>query len=238
MVNRGVSPSRTMMPVIKVASTASVCLALLMMCAGCSRWAQLTEVPPSADGFSRTLQAQDRVPAVLETVHITQNGARLNPSPDLERRVLGRLHEAQVFSYLIHQHQPNAQPQVEEHVNVRLSVTETVDPHAGENALKGIVIGASMFLLTSLLPFEYDYASQMVLEIERWDGQTRRYVASSSGTAYFHLFGATPLAAIELKGTVTTACLNSLMNQLVGDVGFYAARQVPTAIPTLDSKTL
>ena len=40
---------------------------------------------------------------------------------------------------------------------------------------KGIVIGASMYLLTPFLPFEYDYAAHLSLELERWDGQIKRY---------------------------------------------------------------
>ena len=220
----------------KTISTLTACSVLLMVCVGCARWAELTDVPPGTEGVSQPrLTAADRVPAMLRDIRVTQNGASLAPSLDFERLVLGHLDQAYVFSYLIHT--AYAQPPGEKHVKVRLSLTETVDPHAGANALRGLVIGASMFLLTSVLPFEYDYESQMVLEMERWDGRTRQYTASFKGTAYFHLFGATPLVTTELKGTVRTACLDSLMTQLAGDVNFYAANQVASLNPSLTSKS-
>ena len=38
---------------------------------------------------------------------------------------------------------------------------------------------------------EYDYAAHMTLELERWDGQVKRYESqSSAGTAHYQLFGA------------------------------------------------
>jgi hypothetical protein len=91
-----------------------------------------------------------------------------------------------------------------------------------------------MFLLSPMIELDYDYAAQVSLELERWDGQVKRYEARSSGTAHYTLFGATPIMIGELKGQVTEACLTELMDQLVQDTNFYVA----SSAPLLDSPIL
>ncbi|HXF91762.1 MAG TPA: hypothetical protein VNK46_03310 [Nitrospiraceae bacterium] len=68
----------------------------------------------------------------------------------------------------------------------------------------------------------------MTLNLQRWDGQIRQYQASSKGTAYYHLFSATPLAVEELQGQVTERCLLSLKDQLLKDAQFYLADMPPS----------
>jgi hypothetical protein len=137
------------------------------------------------------------------------------------------LRETQLFSQLIYPDYDQPALEGQKYVAARLSVSETADRHAGRNAFKGFVVGASMFLLTPFLPLEYGYASQMTLELQRWDGERKHYTAASQGTAYYQLFGATPLLTEELKGQVTERCLNDLMVQLVSDAGFYRASAAP-----------
>jgi hypothetical protein len=67
----------------------------------------------------------------------------------------------------------------------------------------------------------------MALEVERWDGQTKQYHASSSGTAHYHLFGASPHVIEELKGRVTDNCLALILDQVVHDTTFYLASESP-----------
>jgi hypothetical protein len=86
-----------------------------------------------------------------------------------------------------------------------------------------------MFLLSPLIWFDYDYGTQMALEVERWDGQVKQYTASSSGSAHYYLFGASPHIIEELKGRVTDNCLTSLLDQLVRDSTFYLADSTPQA---------
>lgn len=84
-----------------------------------------------------------------------------------------------------------------------------------------------MFLLSPVIELDYDYAAQASLELERWDGQVKRYEARSAGTAHYHLFGATPIMIGELKGQVAEACLTELMDRLVRDTNFYMASSTP-----------
>lgn len=206
----------------------TACGALAVFCSGCARWTQVAEIaPPAAPTTIALIPAEARVPAVLHIISIEQNGAPLNPNADLDRRLVSALYDTGVFSQLFFP--AHAQPPLSDrkHVVARLSLRQTVDSHAGEAAFKGFLIGASMFLATPLLPLQYDYEAQMTLDLQRWDGHTRQYTASSKGSAYYHLFGATPLAIEELKGQVTERCLTALKDQLLQDARFYRADAAP-----------
>jgi hypothetical protein len=80
-----------------------------------------------------------------------------------------------------------------------------------------------MFTLAPFISLNYDYGTQMVLDMERWDGQIKRYTATSNGSAHYNLFGASPDVIEQLKGQVTEACLSSLLNQVIQDSTFYLA---------------
>lgn len=90
-----------------------------------------------------------------------------------------------------------------------------------------------MFLLSPIIDLDYDYAAHTTLELERWDGQVKRYEARSAGTAHYNLFGATPIMIDELKGQVTEACMAELMDQLVRDTNFYVASSTPLPDPSI-----
>jgi len=216
-----------------------VSLGLLVLGSGCDRWTKLEGMPNiPALLVSTSTPTHDRVPAALGVVRTLRNGAPLDPSVEFERRVVSALRETQLFSQLIYPDYDQPPLEGQKYVAARLLVSETADRHAGRNAFKGFVVGASMFLLTPFLPLEYGYASQMTLELQRWDGETKHYTAASQGTAYYQLFGATPLLTEELKGQVTERCLNDLMVQLGSDAGFYRASAAPHSGPSLRGKQL
>lgn len=209
--------------------------------AGMTACARSIDVKPSSSGvqeaFSRSIPGDERVPFVMDTFRLSQNGTPQNPSPDVERRVLNAVQETRLFSTLVPFGGTSASAGGKT-VAARFTFDETIDPHAGHTALKGIVIGASMFLLSPIIEFGYDYAARASLEVERWDGQVKLYEARSSGTAHYHLFGATPIMIEELKGQVTEACLNDLMAQLVQDTGLYMASHTPLPDSTIDAVTV
>lgn len=201
---------------------------LLLFNSACSRWIELAD-----DGASRprpetarTIAQREQVPLLLDRVQLIRNGSPQNPSQDTDRRLLGSLREIGLFSRSDSSENVGA-PEQGKTIRARLVIDEAVDPHSGAAAWKGIVIGASMFLLTPVIPLEYDYASHMTLELERWDGQIKRYEGRSAGTSRYHLFGASPLMIDELKGVVTESCLTALMEQLVQDSSFYTASSAP-----------
>lgn len=196
---------------------------IVTLATGCARWIELMPTANSSQESSvREIARNEQVPLVMDSVRMTRNGAPQNPSLETEQRVLGTLREIGLFSHL--GDTASAEPPAsEKFIRARLLFDETVDPHPGDVAWKGIVISASMFILTPFIQLDYDYAANVILELERWDGQVKRYESHSAGTAHYHLFSATPLIIDELKGHVTESCLTALMQQMVNDTTFYTA---------------
>ena len=194
---------------------------------GCSRW---IDVMPSSiipeESVTRSISNDERVPLVMDGIRMMQNGAPQNPSAEIERRILNTVQETRLFSTLVPLGENVASPG-EKAVTARITFNETVEPHSGAAAWKGFVIGVSMFLLSPVIELHYDYAATATLELERWDGQVKRYEAQSSGTAHYNLFGASPIVISELKGQVAEVCLTELMDQLVRDTTFYMASSSP-----------
>ncbi len=194
---------------------------------GCSRWIDV--MPSSAlqqEPITRSILNEERVPLVMDGFRMMQNGTPQNPSTEIERRILNTLQETRLFSTLV----PlggTVTSLGDKVVTARISFDETIDPHSGATAWKGFLIGASMFLLSPAIELNYDYAAKATLELERWDGQVKRYETSAAGTAHYNLFGATPIMIGELKGQVAEACLTELMDQLVRDTTFYMASSSP-----------
>lgn len=217
----------------------SICSGLVIVTAlGC---AHTVDVMPSStanqDMSSQSIAENERVPFVIETFRQSQNGSTQDPSLELERRILNSVQETSLFSTMV----PlggaydGAGGKM---VAARLAIDETIDSHPGETSLKGIVIGASMFLLSPFIDLNYDYAAQASLELERWDGRVNRYEARASGTAHYKLFGASPTVIAELKGRVTEACLQELMAQVVRDTDLYLASHTPLPSSTIRTVTV
>jgi len=212
----------------------------VMLCVGtgCTRSIELK--PSSAElqpVESHSLANNERVPLVMDSFHLLRNGAPQNPSTEVERRILNKVQETRLFSTLI---PLGAKPDSlgEKIVSARVTLDETIEPHSWLSAFKGIVLGGSMFLLSPFVDFEYDYAAKVGLELERWDGQVKRYEGISSGTVQYKLFGATPVMIDELKGHVTEACLTELTAQLVRDTTLYMASSAPVSNPGIRSVTV
>jgi hypothetical protein len=162
----------------------------------------------------------------MESVSNTRNGSPQQLSLETEQRLLGSLRKIRLFSHLGGTDSTEP-PAGGKFIRARLLFDEDIDQHAGDKAWKSLVIGASMFILTPLIPLDYDYAAHMTLELERWDGQVKRYESQAAGTSHYQLFSATPLMIDELKGHVTESCLTALMQQMVHDTTFYFASSAP-----------
>lgn len=189
---------------------------------GCSHWIELAASTDAAPPTNATVDTDTRVPLLLGALHVSQNGAPIAPPTILERQVLGAIEATHLFSQ--HYQSGYTQPAVDQaRVTVRLSIDNLVEPHAGQAAWRGFLVGASMFTLAPFISLNYDYGTQMALEMERWDGQIKRYTATSNGSAHYNLFGASPDVIEQLKGQVTEACLSSLLNQVIQDSSFYLA---------------
>jgi hypothetical protein len=207
----------------------------LVLTTGCSRWIEMMATPTEGqEPAAQTIAQDQQVPLIMDRIRITRNGSPQNPSIETEQRILGSLGEIGLFSYLVGMNTaaPASSGKV---IRARLSLDEAMDSHAGHAAWKGMVIGASMFILTPFLPLSYDYAAHLTLELERWDGQIKRYESQSAGTARYQLFGATPIMIDELKGHVMETCLSTLARQVVLDTQSYVANSAPLAEPGIRS---
>jgi hypothetical protein len=203
---------------------------------GCTRWIDVIPSSTSSpSSMAHSIADNERVPLVLDGFRLTKNGAPQDPSLGMERRIMNQVQETRLFSSLV-PFGGNASSLGDKVITARITFHETIDPHAGEAAWKGFVIGASMFLLSSAIELDYDYAAHATLELERWDGEIKHYAARSAGTAHYNLFGATPIVIDELKGQVTEACLADLMDQLVRDTTFYMASSTP--LPDFPIRTI
>jgi len=195
---------------------------------GCTtRWIDVIPSPTTQQKpGTQSVLNDERVPLVMDGFRMTQNGAPQNPSTEVERRILNTVHETRLFSTLVPLggHAASLGDKV---VTARITFDETIDSHTGESAWKGLLIGASMFLLSPVIDLDYDYAAEASLELGRWDGQVKRYKARSAGTVHYTVFAATPTMIGELKGQVTEACLTDLMDQLIRDTNFYMASSAP-----------
>ena len=203
------------------------CGLIVTLTTGCARWIELKATTDSSQEPNlRVIARNEQVPLVMDSIDNTRNGSPQNLSLETEQRLLGTLREIGLFSHL--GGTDSAEPPAgEKFIRARLLFDEDIDQHAGDKAWKSIVIGASMFILTPFIPLDYDYAAHVTLELERWDGQVKRYESQSAGTAHYQLFGATPLMIDELKGHVTESCLTALMQKIVQDTTFYSASSAP-----------
>jgi hypothetical protein len=189
---------------------------------GCSHWIELAASTEGMLPISATVATDARMPLLLETLRVTHNESSIAPPASLERQVLGAIEATRLFSQ--HYQSGYTLPAVDQaRVTLRLSIDNHVEPHAGQAAWRGFIVGASMFALAPFISLNYDYATEMSLEMERWDGQIKWYKAASNGSAHYNLFGASPNVIEQLKGQVTEACLSSLLNQMVQDSSFYLA---------------
>ncbi len=211
--------------------TIGCCILVLATISGCSRWIEITNRPDDGDDRAGQVIARDeQVPLILDRVRTTRNGSPQNSSSETEQRVLSSLADIGLFSHLASANTISGETG-EKTVRARLLYDEAIDPHAGGAALKGILIGASMYILAPFIPLDYDYAANLTLDLERWDGQVKRYESQSAGTARYHLFGATPIMLEELKGHVTEMCLTDLARQIVNDTTFFSASSAPVPDP-------
>lgn len=211
---------------------------ILCMGTGCTR---SIDLKPSSTNMqpleTHSLASDERVPLVMNSFHLSRNGAPQNPSTETERRILNKVQDTRLFSALV---PLGAQSDSlgEKIVSARITVDEAIEPHSWLSAFKGVILGGSMFLLSPFVDFEYDYAATVGLELERWDGQVKRYEGTSSGTVQYKLFGATPVMIDELKGYVTEACLTELTTQLVRDTTLYLASSAPISSPGVRTVTV
>lgn len=99
-------------------------------------------------------------------------------------------------------------------MNIKISELQDFDRLG--NGIKGFFVGASLFILSPALPFDYGREMQMTLTVRKPNGVTKEYKADSKGTTYYTM-SHTHTALTKVIGDVTEKCIISIMNQLITD---------------------
>ena len=161
---------------------------------------------------------------VLESVVIKRNLVQGEPQPQLTQEFIADARLVGLFSELS-TNRESRNPMRD--VGLVLTVNETLDAHRDENQMRQERIERS-YLFPLITPFyilyhkfEGDFESQMVLDVERWDGETRRYMARARGRMEYPYNADPQPSQQELIRQVTTNVLQSLVNQMAGDAGFF-----------------
>lgn len=175
---------------------------------------QAPSAPPNSSPGAR---------GILETVIIKRNLVASGPEPLLTQEFISTALHAGLFSDLnTNRESRNAMRDV----GLVLSVNEILDLHGDENQIRRERIERS-FLLPVITPFyilyhkfEGDFESTIVLDVERWDGETRRYTARARGRMQYSYNADPEPLQRELIRQVTGNVLQSLINQMAGDRSF------------------
>jgi len=192
-------------------------LILAVGLSGCTaHWTNIDVKPDNQVSVSRYSHSSDCV-AIMDDLHVTSNGQAVDANEAFQKRFMTNLKDTHMFSKVAAE-TPDAQH--DKLVNFALSVAENQNTNQGANAAKGFFIGASLYLLTPVLPLSYDFSQDVMLNVTRSDGRSKRYTANGKGEARYHLFGNAAMAGSEVRGQIINNNLTSLINQIKQDADF------------------
>ena len=202
--------------------SACVLSVAFLLVGGCAHWSEVTQRPPASAAVTPP-PTSDKAPdavAVVRGCRWNLDGSQPKGSDDFRKMLAAKLREAGLFANVTATDTDSSAGQPR-HLAFALTLNEQIHPRAGVNTLKAFVTGISLFILSPLLPMRHGFESEMVLDVERWDGLTKRYSARAEAEASYHMLAMTKhrLALDGAAGKARDACLNALMNQLVSDRG-------------------
>jgi hypothetical protein len=190
----------------------AIFVVLLAACfSGCYSGYKLTKKPIEADSIHKSFNQVSKLPVYISSISVKNK----NISSGFENRVVAKLTETGLYRdviYGIYSRRPNDTT----YIDVRLDISEMIDQHTGGNALKGFFVGATLFLLTPVLPLSYDMEGEYLLRVIWPNGQQREYKAVCAVDAYGTLYQLNQ-AANDGSGEATDKCLNSVINQMGAD---------------------
>ncbi|TKB75922.1 MAG: hypothetical protein E8D46_00805 [Nitrospira sp.] len=189
---------------------------LVLLCAittlcGCYSFSSIGKVPSESEKI--VVSKSSNLAAYVSGINVRAEKSEVNTAEGFERRVVSHLHQSGYFSDVIlgiYQKRPESP-----YVDLTFNINEKEYPHLGLNVLKGVFIGLTLYLLTPVLPMNYDFETDFSL-IAKWtaDGAQREYTAFCSASAYGTLGSNFEVEAHKAKLDSTERCLNSVINQL------------------------
>lgn len=196
--------------------------------AGCYSVVSMSKVPPESGTITPSRMQQRLAPAYLKSIQESLDGTRRTGNVEaaferahffgelFERRFIGELQEARVFTDVVSVLGVDRRPPNEEHFDLVLHSDVITHPHTFGNTIKAGLLGGSLFLLTPVLPFVYGYETKMTLSVTSPTGVTKEYVAEAQGTVYC-TFDQGVLANLKLYNQVLENSTTSVINQLAHD---------------------
>ncbi len=180
--------------------------------------------PWGADGFSPVNLGGQKteLTAILLRSSVKQNGVDTNVDQGFIQRFLDNLRQTNIFSNVLRASEIPPSD-IQKRIELNLAVTQIEDTHQADGCIYGCLVALTLGLLSLVITRRTDFSSEMVLEVKRWDGAMKLYSAKSSGVLNYGIWSNRALGGLALGGAVTTANINSLMSQMIADIGFYVA---------------
>lgn len=188
-------------------------VALTQKAAGTDRQAVIS--PPNSGPAPR---------GVIEAITFKRNLVLRDPEPRVTQDLIAGAQGAGLFSELS-ANRDSRNPLRD--MGITLSINEMLDMHVDENQMRKERIEKS-FILPIFTPFlimyhrfQGDFESQMVLHVERWDGETRQYSALARGRMDYSYSSDPDPSQQELMSRVTANVIQSLVGQMSQDRNFF-----------------
>jgi hypothetical protein len=199
-----------------------ILIVILLYLAGCAHWLEIHQLPPGSEDFLPS-EVGVVIPAILKSVEVRVNGEEVEPEQDFIRLVLKKIRRTYVFSEVYLAGESAKTKLREKAVKLKLFVDTEVDTHEISNLVKITATCASLFLLAPVLPLKDDFDATIILKAVRYDGKERYYKSRLRGTIHYPIFGVSQ-SRKDARAEVMTKTLNSLMNQMMENIDFYAIK--------------
>jgi len=208
---------------LRLVACALITLAVLAT-TGCAPRLRIEKQPPFSEAVHPVPRGSS--PAVLISTTARLNGTEVATSEAFRNRVVEKVRESGAFSAVFDSPLNGERP-----VQLRIRANETVDPHTAAAFWKGFLVGFSLFTLSPAIPFSIDYSLDLSMDAEWQDDRETHYQSSAAGYVsmnWFQLFDQTN--GMRLTGEVSSAALNSLVNELARDAAVHQHVPVPAAV--------
>jgi hypothetical protein len=199
----------------KLSFMASIVFFMAIPLTGCYQSISLKTAPPYSDALLSNQAAKPLPAAYLMSIQADVDGTYSNINATFEQRFVGRLQESGVFSDVVgilgREKRSN-----EPHYNLFLKISEIQHFDRAGNIIKAVFVGASLYVLSPILPFDYGHEVKMTLTVQKPNGIKKEYVATAETSALYTLTHQ-QTAIPKAMGDATEKCIISVVNQLAVD---------------------
>jgi hypothetical protein len=188
--------------------------ALALLACGCAQTIPVVTPPPELASAVH----EARLPVAVDYVGAKFGGRDTNVSDALVLSVLTSLRKASLFSEVYEPGVAHEAPADALHLSLRLEQTEKLEnPVTG--MLKALLLVGSAFLLTPVLPYQYEYDLHLAATLDREDGWTRDYESRAHGSVSYYpvLLADAYRAGVDTRDAVLARALERLTNELAED---------------------